>query len=70
MSLAEKVVDKLLERDSAGALRKSLFARAIRLFDDGYTPEDIYTVLKDNGGAEFNSVILRAWEEFRRRGVS
>ena len=72
MRLAEHVVDALLERDHNQALRKSLFARAIRLFDDGYTPEDIYSVLKKEGQVpeEFSAVVAKAWEEFHRRGVA
>lgn len=73
MRLAEQIVNQLLERDSNQILRKSLFARAIRLFDDGYTPDDIYSVLKKEPGGipeEFKVVVSKAWEEYHKRGVS
>lgn len=72
MQDARKVIDQLVEQDYHRALLKSLFARAMRLFDDGYTPDEIYTVVKKTDGqlpAHFVDTIKAAWDEYRRRGV-
>ena len=73
MRLAERIVDRLLERDHNQVLMKSLYARAIRLFADGYTPDDIYAVLKKDVGDipdGFAEVVRAAWTEFHKRGVA
>ena len=71
MRPAEAVVNRLLERDHNQSLRKSLFARSLRLFKDGYTPDEIYAVVKKGGETpEFRATVDRAWQEFQRRGVA
>jgi hypothetical protein len=72
VKLARLIVDALLERDYARSLQKSLYARALRLFHDGYTPEEIYAVVKKEGDLpdSFMETIQQAWAEFQRRGTS
>ena len=72
MRLAEQVVDALLERDHMRSLQKSLFARAHRLFDDGFTPDEIFAVVKKQGGLPdpFIHAINTAWAEYQKRGTA
>jgi hypothetical protein len=72
VKLVRQIVDVLLERDYARSLQKSLYARALRLFNDGYTPEEICAVVKREGGLPdtFVDTIQRAWAEFQRCGTA
>ena len=73
MNGARKVIDLLVEQDHMRSLQKSLFARAMRLFDDGYTPDEIYGVVKKQEGplpAHFVDTIKAAWQEYKRRGFA
>ena len=69
---ARELVNQLLERDHSQSLVKSLFARSLRLFKDGYTPDQIEAVVKRHGPLpkQFMATINVAWDEFRRRGVA
>jgi len=70
---ARATIDHLIEQDHLRSLQKSLFARAMRLFDDGYTPDEIFQVVKKTDGqlpAHFVDTVKSAWQEYRRRGFA